>query len=137
VPNQRMKPIPGGQACGFAALRGLSAAPLCKWSKPSELKMIFGEIVHEEHSYEVFPGLLELVKSEFNEVQSGVQGDAWIWIIENDEKVAIDSFTSMRFQIKCGKVGGILLGSVISVLERKYTLYLYQNPEIEGHEDLN
>ena len=28
VPNQRMKPIPGGQACGFAALRGLSAAPL-------------------------------------------------------------------------------------------------------------
>jgi hypothetical protein len=23
-----MKPIPGGQACGFAALRGLSAAPL-------------------------------------------------------------------------------------------------------------
>ncbi len=26
--NQRMKPTPGGKACGFPALRGLSAAPL-------------------------------------------------------------------------------------------------------------
>jgi len=26
--NQRMKPTSGGKACGFPALRGLSAAPL-------------------------------------------------------------------------------------------------------------
>lgn len=99
--------------------------------------MIFGEIVHSEHYYDVFPELLELIKSEFDVVESGVQGDAWIWIVENSEKVAIDSFTSMRLQLKSEKSGGVLLEKVISVLQNKYKLYLYQEPEIEGHEDLH
>lgn len=98
--------------------------------------MIFGEIVHEEHYYDVFPELLELVKSEFIEIQSGVQGDAWIWIFENSEKVAIDSFTSMRFQLKSDRSGAIFLEKVITVLQKKYKLYLYKEPEAEGHEDL-
>lgn len=99
--------------------------------------MIFGEIVHEEHYYDVFPGLLELIESAFENVESGVQGDAWIWIIENTEKVALDTFTSMSFQLKSVKNGGLLIEKVISVLEDKYKVYLYEEPEIEGHEDLS
>ena len=99
--------------------------------------MIFGEIIHDEHYYDVFPELIELIRSEFNEVESGVQGDAWIWIFENNEKVVIDSFTSMRFQFKSDRSGGILLEKVLSVLQKKYKLYLYQEPEIEGYEDLH
>ncbi|HOW77113.1 MAG TPA: hypothetical protein PK959_14530 [Candidatus Competibacteraceae bacterium] len=38
---QRMKPIPAGQACGFAALRGLSAAPLAKYRKKPWQKVFF------------------------------------------------------------------------------------------------
>lgn len=34
----------------------------------------------------------------FSSVESGLQGDSWIWILDGDEKVSIDSFTSMKHQ---------------------------------------
>lgn len=91
--------------------------------------MIFGEIVHEEHYEDVFPALLGVISATFAHVDSGVQGDAWIWIFENDEKVSLDTFSSMQFQLKAKQEGGILLGKVISVLERKYKLCIYTTPE--------
>lgn len=94
--------------------------------------MIVGEIVQEQHYADVFQDLLELISTVFANVDSGIQADAWIWIFENDEKVSLDTFSSMRFQIKVDKEPSVLLGKVLSVLEDKYKLYIYEEPDTES-----
>ena len=98
--------------------------------------MIYGEIVTHQSYYEVYRPLLNLIKANFSEVESGVQGDAYIWIKSGSEKVALDTFTSMRFQIKSNKVGGLLVEQVITTLESEYKLFIYNEPEHEGYENI-
>lgn len=97
--------------------------------------MIFAEIASDVSYYDIYPKLLQLVQQAFSNVESGVQGDAWIWIYEGEEKVALDTFTSMRFQIKSDNINGLLVQKVISKLDVHYELYIYDDPELEGHED--
>ena len=97
--------------------------------------MIFAEIKTDESYYDIYPKLLKLVQQTFSNVESGVQGDAWIWIYEGEEKVALDTFTSMRFQIKSDNINGLLVQKVISKLNEHYELYIYDEPELEGYED--
>lgn len=97
--------------------------------------MIYGEIKSDQSYYDLFPDLLKLVQQHYSNIESGVQGDAWIWIFEGEEKVALDTSTSMRFQIKSDSINGLLVQEVISTLDEHYTLYIYDEPELEGHED--
>lgn len=94
--------------------------------------MVIGEIIHEQHYVDVFQGLLELINTMFENVDSGIQGDAWIWIFEEEEKVSLDTFSSMRFQIRVEKKDGQLLDKILSILESKYKLSLYEEPEFEN-----
>ncbi len=66
---------------------------------------------------------------------SGLQGESWIWIFEGDEKVAIDTFSSMDFhQIKSSK-HGTLVQRVIEILLLRYKVNVYQTPKLEAHEE--
>lgn len=96
--------------------------------------MIYGEIENDESYYDFYHALLSYVKQHFQDVESGLQGDAYIWIKKNGEKVALDTFTSMRFQIKSVNKNGSLVHEVINSLKRKYSVYVYDKPEPEGHE---
>ncbi|WP_415911437.1 hypothetical protein [Neptuniibacter sp. QD37_11] len=97
--------------------------------------MIFAEIASDISYYDIYPKLLQLVQQAFSNVESGVQGDAWIWIYEGEEKVALDTFTSMRFQIKSDSINCLLVQKVISKIDEHYELYIYDEPELEGDED--
>ncbi len=67
--------------------------------------MIFAELEYQKHYSDVHAELLAVVDKHFSRVQSGLQGDSWIWIFDGEEKVAIDTFTSMKHQIKSAKAG--------------------------------
>ena len=99
--------------------------------------MIYGEIISDKNYYDFYPELLELIQRNFENVEAGVQGDAYIWIMNENEKIALDTFTSMRFQIKSNRYGGTLLESVIQLLESKLSVYMYEKPEIEVNDDLS
>jgi len=62
--------------------------------------MIYGEIEAQENYCDFYEGLLEFIKAHFNNVESGLQGDAYICISAGSEKVSLDTFTSMNFEIK-------------------------------------
>ena len=62
--------------------------------------MIFAEMTYDRHYSDVHPELLTWVERHFSNVQAGLQGDSWIWILDGAERVAIDTFTSMKHQIK-------------------------------------
>jgi hypothetical protein len=96
--------------------------------------MIFAEMEYQEHYSDLHPELSAFVSRNFSKVEHGLQGDSWIWILDEGEKVAIDTFTSMKHQIKSPKAGPHVQ-KVVDLLKRRYKLRVYEKPELEGHED--
>jgi len=98
--------------------------------------MIFAELQCEQNYSEMHFELVEYLKIKFSDIQHGLQGDSWIWIFEGDEKVAIDSFSSMKHQIKSESPNRDLVEQVIATLSERYKLARYDKPEFEPHEDI-
>jgi hypothetical protein len=96
--------------------------------------MIFAQIEYQEHYSDFHAELLAFVGRHFSQVQSGLQGDSWIWILDGGEKVAIDTFTSMKHQIKSPKAGAHVR-KVIETLLSRFDMKVYEEPELEAHED--
>ena len=96
--------------------------------------MIFAELEYEQHYSESHGELVTFIKSKFPNVEHGLQGDSWIWVIENDEKVQIDTFFSMRHQIKSSNAESQLVNKVIEHVSLKYKVVVYDTPEFEPHE---
>jgi len=90
--------------------------------------MVFAEMEYQKHYSDFHAELLAFVDRHFSRVQSGLQGDSWIWILDGKEKVAIDTFTSMKHQIKSPK-------AVVETLRHEFQVRVYQKPELEAHED--
>jgi hypothetical protein len=101
--------------------------------------VIFAELEYDIHYSDLHEELVEYICSHFDKVESGLQGDSWIWVFEGDnvgeEKVAIDTFSAMKHQVKADTHHSVLVGKVITVLKTKYTVRVYDDPELEGHED--
>ena len=96
--------------------------------------MVFAEMRYEKHYSEFHAELLGFIREHFSRVQAGLQGDSWVWIFDDGEKVAIDTFTSMKHQIKSAKAG-VHVQKVIETLRRQFEVKVYEEPAPEGHED--
>ena len=97
--------------------------------------MIFAELQYERDYSDIHFELVEHLQSKFPDIENGLQGDSWIWIFSGDEKVAVDTFTSMKHQVKSENPKGNLVKQVIESLSEKYKLTEYDEPELEPHED--
>ncbi len=62
--------------------------------------MIFAELEYEEEYGEFHQELYSYLVMNFSKIECGLQGDSWFWIFCGNEKVAIDTFSSMKHQIK-------------------------------------
>lgn len=97
--------------------------------------MIFAELQYEQHYSDLHDELVEFLNSRFPQIQHGLQGDSWIWIFDENEKVAIDTFYSMKHQVKSEGAKGDLVSKVIETLSSRYTLIVLEDPASEPHED--
>ena len=97
--------------------------------------MIYADLDYAPHYSDLHAELVELIEANFAETQHGLQGDSWIWIFEDGEKVAIDSFSSMKHQVKSDSREGRLARNVIALLAQHYRVIEYAQPELEPHED--
>ncbi len=95
--------------------------------------MIFARLNYKQHYSDVHFDLDSLIRKNFTNVESGLQGDSWIWILENNEKVAIDSFTSMKHEIK-SEHECQLVAKVIDILSQRYSV---EKIEYKTKESLN
>jgi hypothetical protein len=96
--------------------------------------MIFAELEYEGDYDAIHHQLVAFLSKHFSRVDSGYQSDSWIWIFDGGEKVAVDSFSSMKHQVKSAKPGPHVQG-VIETLQREYKVTIYESPEFEAHED--
>jgi hypothetical protein len=95
--------------------------------------MIFAELDYDGDYSAFHEELAAFVNAHFSNVESGLQGDSWIWILDGGEKVAIDTFTSMKHQVK-SSASGAHVQKVIDALKFRYKLRILDVPEPEGHE---
>lgn len=95
--------------------------------------MIFAELEYEQDYSALHDELVAFLNRSFSNVQSGLQGDSWIWILDGGEKVAIDTFSSMKHQVKSA-TNGPHVQKVIDALKSRYKLRILDIPEPEGHE---
>lgn len=98
--------------------------------------MIFAELQYEQHYSEIHFELVEYLKSKFPNIEHGLQGDSWIWIFAGDERVAVDSFSSMKHQVKSDHLNSSLVKEVIGTLSEKYELTKLDEPKLEPHDEL-
>lgn len=85
--------------------------------------MVFAEIRYPQDYREAHSEILAVIRSEFTEVEAGLQGDSWIWIADGDEKVAVDTFSSLKHQIK-SRSSGQLVQRVIGALSNRFDVHL-------------
>lgn len=96
--------------------------------------MIFAEMTYPQDYADIHAPLLACISAHFARVESGLQGDSWIWVFSGESKVAIDTFSSMKHQIKSDKAAP-LVQQVIETIKRRYEVRVYETPELEGHEE--
>jgi len=91
------------------------------------MNIAFAVIEHSQRYYDFYNELLDHIKRHFAHVESGIQGDAWIYVTQEEQTVAVDTFCSMQFEIKSdGK--NALLQSVIDTIQEKYPVRIYNTP---------
>ncbi len=95
--------------------------------------MVFAEMIYKKHYSDVHEELRSCLRRHFSIVQAGLQGDSWIWILDGEAKVAIDTCTSMKHQVKSPRPGAHV-DAVIQALQADYRLRVYETPEREPHE---
>ena len=95
--------------------------------------MIFAAVEYPQAYPEVHHDLVRFLCTKFPNVESGIQGDSWIWIQIGDERVAIDTFSSMKHWIKSSRPGDHV-DSVIQALKTRFVVHVLSSPEREAHE---
>jgi hypothetical protein len=96
--------------------------------------MVFADLTYPQRYEEKHEELCSLLKSRFSHVESGLQCDSWILVRFGEDKVAVDTFTSMTHQVKSSRAGKHVQ-EVIAVLKEQFTVSVRKEPEWEAHED--
>ena len=95
--------------------------------------MIFGKLRYTGSYEDRHPDGVATLKSAFERVEEGLQGDSWIWVWSKNQKVRIDTFTSMTHEIK-SEAAGDHLNEVFRTLKENFECEVYSQAELEPHE---
>jgi hypothetical protein len=88
--------------------------------------VIFAEL-HRDH----FDEILRSLMVQFKNIQSGRQGDDWIWIHLGDDKIKIDSFYSMQLEVKGKRKHYTVAMQLIQNLEKDWIVQVFDPPKVD------
>jgi len=88
--------------------------------------VIFAEL-HRDHFDEILRSLTE----QFKDIQSGRQGDDWIWIHLGDDKIEIDSFYSMELEVKGKRRHYTVAIQAIQKLDDSWITQVFDPPKVD------
>ena len=91
------------------------------------MEITFAVIDHDQSYYEFYHELLSYIQENFVNVQSGLQGDAWIWVVQDRMKVSLDTFYSMQFEIQSDSKNE-LVEDIITYIQKRYTVRILDTP---------
>jgi len=80
-------------------------------------------VIFAEISRDHFDEILQTLTEHFDHIQSGRQGDDWIWIHLGYDRIEIDSFYSMELELK-GRYK--FFGTAKQILEQMNDEWIFQ-----------
>jgi len=87
---------------------------------------IFAELDRDK-----FDEILQTLMKQFEHIESGRQGDDWIWIPTADDKIEIDSFYSMNLEVKGKYVQYTFVMQILHEMENDWILQVFDPPKID------
>jgi hypothetical protein len=78
-----------------------------------------------------FDKILQNLKTYFQNIEYGRQGDDWIWIHFPDEKIEIDSFYSMNLEVKGKRKQYAVAKDILSKIKKDYVLEIFDPPKVD------
>lgn len=86
-------------------------------------------VIFAELDREKFEDILDRLMKYFQNIQFGRQGDDWIWIHVEDDRVEIDSFTSMQLEVKGRQKHSKTVKTILQLLEKDWILNRFDPPQ--------
>lgn len=88
-------------------------------------------VIFSELNRHHFDEILQSLMGQFKDIQSGRQGDDWIWIHLGDDKIEIDSFYSMELDVKGKRKHHDVVKQVLEKMENKWINQIFEPPKID------
>jgi len=89
-------------------------------------------VIFAELDRDKFDEILQSLTERFKDIQSGRQGDDWIWIhLADDEKIEVDSFFSMQLEVKGEYKHLTLATQILHDLDKLYILQVFDPPKAD------
>ena len=88
-------------------------------------------VIFAELNRDHFDEILQSLMGQFENIQSGRQGDDWIWIHLREDRIEIDSFYSMELEVK-GKYKYIAVAKqIIQSMKTEWILQVFDPPKVD------
>jgi len=88
-------------------------------------------VVFAELHRDYFDEILQSLTEHFKDIQSGRQGDDWIWIHSGNDKIEIDSFYSMGLEVKGKRKHYMIAMQVVQYMRKNWIIQVFDPPKVD------
>lgn len=88
-------------------------------------------VIFAELNRNHFDEILQTLSEQFKNIQSGRQGDDWIWIHLGEDRIEIDSFYSMELEVKGKRKHHTTAMQIIQKMEKSWIIQVYDPPKVD------
>jgi len=91
-----------------------------------------GHVIFAELNRDKFEDILDRLMKFYPSVQFGRQGDDWIWIHVEDDKIEIDTFFSEQLEVKGRQKHSKTVKHILQIIEKEWILKRYDPPKADS-----
>ena len=88
-------------------------------------------VIFAELNRDKFEDILDRLMKFYPSIQFGRQGDDWIWVHVDDEKIEIDSFFSEQLEVKGRQRHSKTVRHILQVIEKEWILKRFDPPKTD------
>lgn len=88
-------------------------------------------VIFAELNRDHFDEILQSLMGQFKNVQSGRQGDDWIWLQLGEDRIEIDSFYSMELEVKGKRKHYMAAMQAIQNMDKSWILQVFDPPKVD------
>jgi len=89
-------------------------------------------VIFAELNREKFEDILDRLMKYYPSIQFGRQGDDWIWVHVEDDKIEIDSFHSKQLEVKGRQKHSKTVKHILQVIEKEWILKRFDPPKADS-----
>jgi hypothetical protein len=88
-------------------------------------------VIFAELNRDKFEDILDRLMKFYPSIQFGRQGDDWIWVHVEDDKIEIDSFFSEQLEVKGRQRHLKTVRHILQVIEKEWILKRFDPPKTD------